>query len=848
MEPDETPAVAPGRSRAWWAGVAGLAVLPAVVAVLGFYAPVFGGSGLPNLDEDFAFYTYQVAHAGEVGGLWWRVGEDDRVGAPYQTEVARHPGLFEGVDLMALCAAPARLVGPGRLYHVAALLVFVTNGWAAGWLVYRKTRSFAWAAAGAVLVTTAIPTMGRVFCGHLHLGKQAFVLLAVWAFSNYLEAPTRRRGVWLGLALAGVLQGSFYLGYLLGLALAVWWLGCLVAGRVGRGHAGATVAAASAFAAAAAALTFPVWTLPRSALLTDGYFERVWGETWFYGGELWQLFLPDGHPLAEEFIAQTGKGRQFYGDGWNFPGYTALAAAAVYAFARLRGFRFPRRYAALLDVLMGVSAVAVVLSLSGGPSFFLFHVFPSFRSYGRAGSIAVAATCAAAPLVLHGALAAVRPRAVRLALAAGAVALLAGDALRPTRYMDDAHYRQRAAAVRRQPQWVGWLAAQPAGVRLAAFPPKVKKPFYEWGVEGLRGVMTHRHATLNGCDFTLLNADLKLLGASYDRLNPRALRFLVSLGYEALAFHDGYLDANPWLRTHPGLDWGEALGPWRIARARPALPRLPRRTLAEVIAAAPAAAAPAPVPPGAWVTGAFDLDADVVVPDRARVTAAWFGPDGKPVAAPAPAPALFQHVFGPGVPAYTVRTPDRPGRYDLVFLRSGRRLAARPYRVDAGLATTRGAFGAAVPAVTLNDVSWASAPGAAAAPRLVLENTSRYYLQSQADRASVPPSIRSHPGAPASEAGAVGLWFHAEPPAGGGPGRDVGLPLPHDLPPGGRLTLQPPADLFPGDAPLKVALTPVFLEIGQKIAPADRSEVRLTVAPSDPPPPALATPATRTTR
>ena len=66
-------------------------------------------------------------------------------------------------------------------------------------------------ALGVVLVTWNFSTAFRLQ-GHAHLFKYGWTVLAVAAFSRYLDRPTIRCGLVLGLAMALVLQGSFYLG------------------------------------------------------------------------------------------------------------------------------------------------------------------------------------------------------------------------------------------------------------------------------------------------------------------------------------------------------------------------------------------------------------------------------------------------------------------------------------------------------------------------------------------------------------------------------------------------------------------------------------------------------------
>ena len=78
------------------------------------------------------------------------------------------------------------------------------------------------------------------------------------------------------------------------------------------------------------------------------------------------------------------------------------------------------------------------------------------------------------------------------------------------------------------PAWVDWLKYQPPQVRLAAFaiPEPNGASIDWWGIRSLAWLPMHQHATLNGGDYALLEGDLRLLGASYERINPAGLRFV----------------------------------------------------------------------------------------------------------------------------------------------------------------------------------------------------------------------------------------------------------------------------------------------------------------------------------
>ena len=131
---------------------------------------------------------------------------------------------------MLLAALTAGSSGTLGAYHLAVLLALLVNGWIAAWIVLRFTRSTLWAAMAVVLITLN-QSVGVRILGHLHLIKFGWILLSVWAFVGFLERPTRRSGLFLGIVLALVLQSSFYFGYFMVLSLATWYLQQILAGR-----------------------------------------------------------------------------------------------------------------------------------------------------------------------------------------------------------------------------------------------------------------------------------------------------------------------------------------------------------------------------------------------------------------------------------------------------------------------------------------------------------------------------------------------------------------------------------------------------------------------------------------
>ena len=159
-----------------------------LLAVAAYYPAQLHGKPLPSLEGDASLYAYQLMRAAECHGQWWHIVKDARLGHPYPTEFAKHPGLFEGVDLMLLAALTAGSLGTTATYHLAVLVALLVNGWIAAWIVLRFTRSALWAAMAVILITLN-QSVGVRILGHLHLFKFGWILLSVWAFVCFLDRP-----------------------------------------------------------------------------------------------------------------------------------------------------------------------------------------------------------------------------------------------------------------------------------------------------------------------------------------------------------------------------------------------------------------------------------------------------------------------------------------------------------------------------------------------------------------------------------------------------------------------------------------------------------------------------------
>jgi len=807
-----------------------LAVLPLVLALAAYYPHQLAGAPLPRPQGDAALYAYQLQRAAECRGQWWRIGADGRLGRPYPTEFAKHPGLFEGVDLMLLAALSAGALGAAGTYHLAVLTTLAVNGWIAAWLVWRFTGKALWAAVAVVLITLNESVAVRIL-GHLHLFKFCWVLLAVWAFVAFLHQPSRRTGVLLGLALALLLQGSFYLGFFVVLGLGIWYAVAILAGRVERGHVAPAVAAALTFVLLGGALCFPVWTACSEIAGSGQYFHRGWFETWTYGSELWKYLVPRCSSLAQNYFRDV---RQkvpppIMDEGWNFPGYTVLLAVLFAGASRLRGTAVSMMHRPFVTVVLGVMAIWTILSLAGGPGALLFFAVPSFRCYGRAGLLVVAAGSVLAPIVLSELVKSRRRPWVRAALLAGVLALVSLDACGAARSF------QGWAPADHPPAWVEWLSRQPRGVRLAVFTTPRPNPLQWWGLRSLEWLPLHGHGTLNGSDFALFEGDLRLLGASYERINPAGLRFVVSLGYEALAFHRDYLATNSWIAALPWLERIGERGEWLICRASPELARLPARTLNQILDEGRSERDRREVPPNCWITGSWPVTEDTVITGSDWANLAWTDDRGRLLSKPNP--AFYQHVFGPGMPAYCALTPGRPGIYRLVILdRGGRRRATIDHRVVADLAVSQAALPARRPAVTAHPLVLPPRPATSRAPslNLTLVNTSPQYLLSQVFREHLDAVSRTHPGLRSqwaqANAGAVVLRFVPIGLDPREPEQDREIPLSRDIPAGASLKVAVPADRLPSTwANLALRVEPSFAGVGHVEASPQTADLKISV-------------------
>lgn len=831
VEPVRTPLATVARHspelRKTWLPMAwaALALLPAILAVVFYDLPlILQGRSALELNGDGRFYAYQLARAHELRGRWWRLGEDSSVGTPYPSVAAKHPGVYEGLDVLLLSSLIAGFLGPEANLHAMVLLVLSFNGWIAGWITYRVTQRRSWAALSMALITVNMSTALRV-SSQPHLIKYGWVLIAVWSMWRFLKTPSTTTGAWLGLSVALVLQSSFYFGYFIGLVLAAAWLGCAIVGRIGRRHWVPSAIAATTAAVAGAAFTAPVWLTSRNTLLAaDHYFRRLRIETVVHGSQLWQYCVTPAGRYAQSILDAWGVDRWAFFESWHYLGISVLVALAIYGSGRLRSGSLKPEGSSFLRLSIGLVGLLLVLSLAGGPSILLFDVFPQFRCYGRAGCLVAALLSVAAPIIWHGFTASwpARRRGILQWALVASVAYeghyLATRYIRPT---EEQH-----------PAWAVWLSQQPRDVRAAIF-MRHRGGLWEemWHWDALYQSLLHRHATLNGCEFALLNADLRQLGCSYWQINVDGLRFIASLGYDTLVFHEEYLQDHAWISDVPWLDKQTCFGSWNVFHANAKIPRFPIAALPHLLAKQESNCVR--VPPSAAITDNLGIPETCVLPETAHVRLVWATRDGDRLTQGVP--ALFQHVLSPQWPAFHIESPKESGTYQLLFVDAHDQvLGAKNYQVDASLQTAAMAH-----AETMLNVNSLNLKGVDLSGRVVLriENTTPFYIESHRFDRRQNGRIRYH--VALSHPGPGELHLEAPAPEMSG-GAATGsatvfpfptiVPLPRDLVPYGQIEILLPPSLLRSVRDADGELRGIFFEAKRNRSEQGASDIRLRLA------------------
>ena len=179
-----------------------------------------------------------------------------------------------------------------------------------------------------------------------------------------------------------------------------------------------------------------------------------------------------------------------------------------------------------------------------------------------------------------------------------------------------------------------------------------------------------------------------------------------------------------------------------------------------------------------------------------------------------------------------IRSGRRPARGHTAWTCSIAIAVARAsldYRIVADLAVSQPTFPPRRPAVTVHPVVIPGGPASDQTPgwELTLVNTSSVYVQAQVFRQHLSTVCQTHPGMRsqwirASDGGIVLRFSLLEDRLPGQSRIAREIPMPQDLPPGGRLKLTVPADRLPASwANLPLKIEPSFTGVGQAEAPAE---------------------------
>ena len=155
-----------------------------------------------------------------------------------------------------------------------------------------------------------------------------------------------------------------------------------------------------------------------------------------------------------------------------------------------------------------------------------------------------------------------------------------------------------------------------------------------------------------------------------------------------------------------------------------------------------------------------------------------------------------------------------------------------PYRVVDNLVTIRQALLASRAPINVKEVSLPVGPGEHTPRRIVLENTSPYYIQAHVERETVAPSARSQPGIGVPEPGSLVLRLHEDQVPAFPPAQECDLLLPRDIPPHGRIVMEFPDTSFADrSSPSRVCVRPCLIQGGESTSSPEIPDLRLVVEP-----------------
>lgn len=672
-------------------------LIPAVITILVLNPRLArDGQGIATDYPDTCFYIFQMQRVAELQGRWWELGQNHPLGAPYSLGADNNPGLYEGIDLLPIAWVTGQFCEPRTNLYVIILLVLCFNAWVSSGIVFFITRSSVLSCLAGMLIGINYSTLVRMDV-HLHLFKYGWVLLTLFVLGRWLDAPTKWRTSTAAIVGAISFLSSLYMGYFLGLLVVFVIAIQIIRGDLDRRHYLSMIAGGTLAGSLLVIGLIPIYLAQSRSITADVYRVRQISEIWAFASEVWQYWTPPDSSRAERSLTASLLPRDDAWGAWHYLGWTipsVLAIAIIVHLATMKrseisqllptqpyfeAERWGQRFFAF-------GLFMLVLSLRGGPSVFLFSLVPSFRCYGRAGALAVACFSVATPLLLPmiarsvqcvcervASIVVVRNgwgrigscgQSVAMILVAGMVVSTTIVDVFATHQMARRH--TKSISLPTEAEWCKWLKQQPDNVQLAAF---ADTPFSADYLQhsSLQQYNLHHHATLNGCNALELSADLQLLGCTLRELSPGALRFLNSLGYPYIALEKGIVERIPILTQQTWLDVVHQQNGWSIVHCNQSCKKIEPLDLDLSNHLVPTV--DKVVPAKTRVTLALPIADPKVSLSGESITAQWQDSTGQRV--DKSHRVLTQHLFLPGVAAWSIPTPAKVGKYQLQILRSG---------------------------------------------------------------------------------------------------------------------------------------------------------------------------------
>jgi hypothetical protein len=174
--------------------------------------------------------TLLLGHPGNdnwnhVWGYWWVAEALSQGEWPAWTPLLSYPqgGTLYFIDtVQALISAPIQwLMGPAVAYNLVMMFGFALSAWGAWLLAFRLTGDPISSGIAMVIYGASPHLLGQAYNGISETVCAGWLPIAMWALVHFLDRPTWRRALGLGLAMAITMLTSWYYGLFAVIATAV---------------------------------------------------------------------------------------------------------------------------------------------------------------------------------------------------------------------------------------------------------------------------------------------------------------------------------------------------------------------------------------------------------------------------------------------------------------------------------------------------------------------------------------------------------------------------------------------------------------------------------------------------